>query len=271
MKDIQFNIVPKWCPYTPQQIRRGFEFDLHTATGKVEYCCVHCRVPKHENINTIRLRIRNGTFTSLCSRCRGLIQRQKEEVLIVKTIPEWLKKYFKNNSKLSVMELINVTLFHGQVLDIQIGGITNRGLKTTCWKCTNKVHSSISRIKRSIDAGTYTGLCRKCLSTVRNNVSQDKPILNNGYVLIQKSLVPAEHQWLCNWDAPVFLHRYKMSVKMNRPLTKDEVVHHIDGNKQNNNIENLELWNKSHPSGQRVEDKLQWAKEFVAKYDRSTL
>lgn len=272
MKDIHFNTVPKWCPYTAQQIRMGFNFDLKTSTGKVKYCCVHCKVPKLENINSIRMRIRRKTFTSLCSHCRGLIQRQKEEILIVKTIPEWLRRYFKNNFKLSVLDSLNTILRLGEVSDIQIGGVTNRGLKTTCLKCTQKIHSPISKIKRNIENGTYTGLCRKCLSSVRHNITLDNATtLPNGYVLIQKSLVPEKHYSLCNWDAPVMIHRYKMAVKLNRPLTKDEVVHHIDGNKQNNTIENLELWNKSHPSGQRVKDKLQWAKEFLKKYDRKPL
>jgi Zn-dependent peptidase ImmA (M78 family) len=37
------------------------------------------------------------------------------------------------------------------------------------------------------------------------------------------------------------LHRYLMEQKIGRCLTFNEVVHHIDGNKLNNNIENLEI------------------------------
>tara|TARA_B100002019_G_C21235625_1_gene582560 strand:- start:424 stop:807 length:384 start_codon:yes stop_codon:yes gene_type:complete len=33
-----------------------------------------------------------------------------------------------------------------------------------------------------------------------------------------------------------------MAESLGRPLTRQEVVHHIDGNKQNNSIENLELF-----------------------------
>jgi len=38
-------------------------------------------------------------------------------------------------------------------------------------------------------------------------------------------------------------HRYIMQQHIGRELTKTEVVHHIDGNKHNNDIENLELNN----------------------------
>lgn len=38
-------------------------------------------------------------------------------------------------------------------------------------------------------------------------------------------------------------HRVKMSEKLKRPLTEEEVVHHRDENKKNNDPENLELTN----------------------------
>tara|TARA_R110000764_G_scaffold38462_1_gene85216 strand:+ start:392 stop:1117 length:726 start_codon:yes stop_codon:yes gene_type:complete len=40
----------------------------------------------------------------------------------------------------------------------------------------------------------------------------------------------------------VLEHRLVVSKSLGRPLTRQEVVHHIDGNKQNNAIENLELF-----------------------------
>ena len=39
-------------------------------------------------------------------------------------------------------------------------------------------------------------------------------------------------------------HRYVMSQYLGRDLTTDELVHHIDGIKTNNNIENLEIMTK---------------------------
>lgn len=72
-------------------------------------------------------------------------------------------------------------------------------------------------------------------------------------------------------NGSVFEHIYVMCEHLGRPLHPNESVHHINGQRADNRIENLELWSSSQPAGQRVEDKVAWALELLKTYQPESL
>jgi hypothetical protein len=85
---------------------------------------------------------------------------------------------------------------------------------------------------------------------------------DGGYRMIYAAESPA-----ANSRGYVVEHRYEMAKRLGRELYAGENVHHINGVRTDNRLENLELWVTSQPSGQRPVDLVVWAKEILERYE----
>lgn len=61
-------------------------------------------------------------------------------------------------------------------------------------------------------------------------------------------------------------HRYVMEQHLGRAMLKQETIHHINGVRDDNRIENLELFSTHHGEGSRVTDKVAHAIEVLRLY-----
>jgi hypothetical protein len=102
------------------------------------------------------------------------------------------------------------------------------------------------------------------------DVRAERPVRGSGRGAIshgyRKISVPPELRWLTNGLTHETEHRVVMASLLSRPLRPDESVHHRNGDRLDNRPDNLELWSRWQPSGQRIGDKVTAAIELLERY-----
>lgn len=106
------------------------------------------------------------------------------------------------------------------------------------------------------------GRKKSCGCYLRKKGLAWRAVTPQGYILIRRPEHPNARS-----NGSIFEHTFVMSEHLGRPLLSTENVHHINGQRDDNRLQNLELWSTSQPAGQRVEDKIAWARSFLAEYD----
>jgi protein-arginine kinase activator protein McsA len=100
--------------------------------------------------------------------------------------------------------------------------------------------------------------CRTASNAAQRRVARGgqpgkKTVDHHGYVHVY---YPEHHSVVGRKRKVVFEHRLVMEQMMGRPLQSNEEVHHLNGKRDDNRPENLELWIKRQPAGIRATDGL---------------
>lgn len=121
--------------------------------------------------------------------------------------------------------------------------------------CRNGLTQRVTDVRAKLrKASPLVFLCGSCRVGRKYTTSQ-------GYVVVYDPAHPNARS-----NGSLYEHVRVLSDHIGRPLADHENVHHKNGQRNDNRIENLELWSVSQPSGQRLPDKIRWAIELKERY-----
>lgn len=146
--------------------------------------------------------------------------------------------------------------YHAQATSVSTKARRPNGRTTFVCHCGKSVERFTSQV------GNRNYCSRECRTNDRIENPTRQPT-SHGYVRVYVGLgAPGAMK-----SGHILEHRLVMQARLGRPLLRSEDVHHINGDRTDNRDENLELWSHSQPRGQRIQDKLEWAREFIRLYE----
>lgn len=163
-----------------------------------------------------------------------------------------------------------------QALDVSLFSRSGTGYQSHCRECRRIKYAknNFNKGRTCLDCGKPVAnkatRCQPCWGlSQRGKFKKTGRFLNAQGYAVRSGY--QDHPNCRQVNGSILEHVLVMSEMMGRPLVKGENVHHINGVRDDNRPENLELWNTSQPSGQRVSDKVQWAKELLSMYEPTAL
>lgn len=221
-----------------------------------------CLICKSE-FPTVRV---SSKVPKYCSRACSDIARKK---VLLADCPQCNKQF---DSRLSGS---SPRIFCGR--DCYIASKTHKYV-VKCGTCNKEFNTIKGKLKQgkgkfcSVDCFTsfkdkrVNRICARC------NASYLTPVDRNLEYCSKKCACPGKGDgYVRIWSEAdsrfILEHRYVMEQYLGRKLNRKETVHHKNGVKHDNRIQNLELWASVHHPGQRILDLLAYARDILKAYE----
>ena len=138
------------------------------------------------------------------------------------------------------------SIIHWSQADIEYTDPYNRYVPVTCGYCKQTFKDRVSRV--TFRKGTYSGCHKECwvilLPTVKEGFGR---IVGKTHGYVQRHVKTFSEEEakilgpMLQAKRHILEHRAVMALHLGRPLEKDEIVHHLDSNRSNNDLSNLRL------------------------------
>jgi hypothetical protein len=197
----------------------------------VSVTCPRCRKVTDSQAAVVATTIRARRFTGFCFDCRKIGTTNAEPYAAVPGV---------DYSRTRLVPQTNGR--GGRLLQVVV----------TCPDCGVDRWVSPSIIRCRVRDGNFSPRCLNCHARRNNDQYSGRTINMHGYVCLRRKAVPTD--LLAAFDLCAFTqsgykialeHVLVMTAHVGRRPLKHEVVHHRDGNRQNNALENLQLMTRA--------------------------
>lgn len=149
-----------------------------------------------------------------------------------------------------------------------IYGINCMAAPVTCSGCGREKWYSLAILRSMMQRVDFGGRCQACAvrdtraavrETLRRHERPARRPQATGYFVISAMAVEdgdlPMFRAMQNRSGTVLEHRWIMAKHLGRSLFKHETVHHKNGDRSDNRLVNLELWERRQPAGQRQSER----------------